>query len=79
MYIANNPDETAVWFAKALRIDPSVIKNLNDENPLYAVKTRGAIRIEVDEVFRASLAQRIEAATSYGFIKGNVDPATLLP
>lgn len=79
LYIANKPDETATWFAEALRIDPSVVRDLNDENPLYAAKTRSAARIDIDDVFKAALTQRVEAATSYGLIKGKIAPAALLP
>lgn len=79
LHIADKPDETAAWFSEALRIDPSIVKNLNDENPLYAVKSRSAIRIGIDDAFKEKLAERIAAATSYGLVKGKVEPAALLP
>jgi ABC-type nitrate/sulfonate/bicarbonate transport system substrate-binding protein len=78
-HIASQPDESATWFAEALRIDPSIVKSLGDENPLYAVKNRDEIKIEVDDAFKALLAERLEAATAYGFVKGKLDPATLVP
>lgn len=78
-HIASWPDESATWFAEALRIDPAIVKSLSGENPLYAVKSRNEIKIEVDDAFKELLAQRLEAATSYGFVKGKVDGATLLP
>jgi hypothetical protein len=46
---------------------------------LYAAATRHAIRVEIDETFMALLTERLMAATSYGFVKGKVDPATILP
>ena len=46
---------------------------------LYAAATRHAIRVEIDETFMALLTERLLAATSYGFVKGKVDPATILP
>lgn len=79
LHIANRPDETAVWFAEALRIDPSIIKNLNTENPLYSAKTLSAVRIDIDDAFREKLVERATTATSYGLVKGKVDPATVLP
>ena len=79
LYIANKPDESATWFAEALRIDPTVVRNLNDENPLYSAKTRDAIKISIDDSFKTLLKDRIEIATAYGFVKGNVSPATVLP
>ncbi|MBX9647134.1 MAG: NrtA/SsuA/CpmA family ABC transporter substrate-binding protein [Xanthobacteraceae bacterium] len=79
VHIAAEPDQSATWFAEALRIDPTVIKKLTNENPLYTASARDAIRIEIDEAFKAVLTQRLDAATSYGFVKGKVDPATVLP
>lgn len=79
LYIASEPDQSAIWFAEALRIDPSVIKTLNTENPLSVGEKRDAIRIEIDEAFKTLLTQRLDAATSYGFVKGKVDPASVLP
>jgi ABC-type nitrate/sulfonate/bicarbonate transport system substrate-binding protein len=79
LHIVENRDQSALWFAEALRIDPSLIKNLNTENPLYAATRRDTIRIEIDEPFRDLLTQRLDAATGYGFVKGKVDPATVLP
>jgi len=78
-HIASQPDESATWFAEALRIDSSVVKKLSDENPLYAVKSRDDVNIEVDDAFKKLLSQRLEAATTYGFVKGKLDPTTLVP
>ena len=79
LYIAQNPDESATWFAEALRIDAEVVKSLSDENPIYAAKSRDEINIEVDDKFKTLLGERLEAAKSYGFLKGELDPATLVP
>jgi ABC-type nitrate/sulfonate/bicarbonate transport system substrate-binding protein len=78
-YIATNPDESATWFAEAQRLDPSVVKSLAGENPLYGVKSRDDIHIAVDDAFKKLLADRLEAGTSFGFVKGKLDPATLVP
>lgn len=78
-YIAANPDKSATWFAESLRLDPSVVKSLANENPLYGVKSRDEVHIEVDDAFKKSLADRLEAGTSFGFVKGKLDPATLVP
>jgi ABC-type nitrate/sulfonate/bicarbonate transport system substrate-binding protein len=77
LYIANNPDESATWFAESQRIDPSVVKKLAGENPLYAAKQREDVKIEIDDAFKKLLAERLEAATTYGLVKAKVDPATL--
>lgn len=79
LYIAENPDESATWFAEALRIDPEVVKSLSGENPLYAAKSRDEIKIEVNDDFKTLLTNRLQAAASYGFLKGELDPATLVP
>ncbi len=78
-YIATNPDESATWFAEAQRLDPSVVKSLAGENPLYGVTSRDDIHIAVDDAFKKLLADRLEAGTSFGFVKGKLDPATLVP
>lgn len=78
-HIASNPDESATWFAETLRLDPSVVKTLSGENPLYGVKKREDVKIEVDDAFKKLLADRLEAAISFGFVKGKLDPATLVP
>jgi len=77
LYIANNPDESATWFAEALRIDPQVVKKLAAENPLYAAKSRDEIKIEVGDAFKKELADRLEAAQAYGLVKSKVDAASL--
>lgn len=78
-HIASNPDESATWFAEAQRLNPDVVKSLSGENPLYGVKTREEIKIDVDDAFKKLLADRLEAGTSFGFVKGKLDPATLVP
>lgn len=78
-YIATNPDESATWFAEAQRLDPAVVKSLAGENPLYGVKSRDEIHIAVDDAFKKLLAERLEAGTSLGFVKGKLDPASVLP
>lgn len=77
LYIATNPDESATWFAESQRLNPEVVKKLADENPLYAVKKREDIKIEIDEAFKKLLAERSAAATENGLVKAKVDPATL--
>lgn len=79
LFIANDPDQAAVWFGEAQRIDPSVIKHLGTENPLYSIKRREDISIEVDGDFRKILDERAAAAQAYGFIKSEIDVPSLLP
>jgi ABC-type nitrate/sulfonate/bicarbonate transport system substrate-binding protein len=79
LHIATNPDESATWFAETQRLNPEVVKSLAGENPLYGVKSRDEIKIEVDDAFKKLLAERLEAGTSLGFVKGKLDPATLVP
>jgi ABC-type nitrate/sulfonate/bicarbonate transport system substrate-binding protein len=74
LYIATNSDQAATWFAEAQRLDPSVVKKLSTENPLYAAKSRDDIKIEVDDAFKKLLAERLEAATKYGLVKAKVEP-----
>jgi ABC-type nitrate/sulfonate/bicarbonate transport system substrate-binding protein len=76
-YITSNPEESATWFAESLRIDPSVVKALSTENPLYNVKTREEIKVEIDDAFKKELADRLEAGLSYGIVKSAVDPVSL--
>jgi ABC-type nitrate/sulfonate/bicarbonate transport system substrate-binding protein len=78
-YIATNPDESAAWFAETQRLDPSVVKSLAGENPLYGVKSRDDVKISVDDSFKKLLAERLDAGTTFGFVKGKLDPATLVP
>lgn len=78
-YIATKPDESAAWFAETQRLDASVVKSLAGENPLYGVKSRDDVKITIDDGFKKLLAERIDAGTSFGFVKGKLDPATLVP
>jgi hypothetical protein len=39
-----------------------------------SMRPRRAMRSEIDETFMALLTERLMAATSYGFVKGKVDP-----
>jgi ABC-type nitrate/sulfonate/bicarbonate transport system substrate-binding protein len=77
LYIATNPDQSATWFAESQRLDPSVVKKLATENPLYAAKKREDIKIEVDDAFKKLIAERLEAATKYGLVKGKIEAAAL--
>jgi ABC-type nitrate/sulfonate/bicarbonate transport system substrate-binding protein len=79
LFIANNPDQASTWFAEALRIDPSVVKKLAAENPLYSAKDLDSVKIEVDDAFKKLVSDRLAAATEYGFVKSKVDPASLVP
>lgn len=76
-HIASNPDESATWFAESLRIDPDVVKKLATENPLYGVRSRDEIDIEIGDAFKKELVDRLEAALSYGIVKSEVDAASL--
>jgi ABC-type nitrate/sulfonate/bicarbonate transport system substrate-binding protein len=76
-YIATNPDQSATWFAEALRVDPEVVKKLANENPLFLVKSRDEIKIEPGEAFKVELAARQKAALKYGLVKSEIDTATL--
>jgi len=77
LFIATNSDQAATWFAESQRIDPSVVKKLTSENPLYAAKKREDIKIEVDDAFKKLIAERLEAATKYGLIKGKIESSVL--
>jgi len=77
LYIATNPDQSATWFAEALRLKPEVVKKLANENPLYAATKREDIKIEIDDAFKKLLAERAKAAVENGLVKANVDPGTL--
>ncbi len=79
LFIANDPDKAATWFAESQRLDPEVVKKLAGENPLYSAKSRDDIKIEVDDTFKKLLADRLAAATENGFVKTKLDPATLVP
>jgi hypothetical protein len=79
LFIATNSDQASTWFAEAQRIDPSVVKRLAGENPLYAAKRREDIKIDVDDGFKKLLAERLAAATSHGFIKSKLEAASLVP
>lgn len=78
-YIATKPDDSATWFAESQRLDASVVKSLAGENPLYAVSKRDDIKIDVNDDFKKLLSARLEAASANGFLKGTLDPATVLP
>lgn len=76
-YIATHPDQSATWFAEALRIDPQVVKKLATENPLYGVTSRDEIDIEIGDGFKKELAERLKAALEYNIVKSNVEAASL--
>ena len=78
-HIATEPDESATWFAEAQRLDPSVVKSVAGENPLFGVKSRDEINISIDDNFKKLLSDKLEAGIRLGFVKGKLDPASVLP
>lgn len=79
LFIATNSDQASKWFGEVQRIDPSVVKRVADENPLFAVKRREDIKIEVDDGFKTLLNQRLAEATAQGFVKSKIEAADLIP
>ncbi|CCB66601.1 ABC transporter substrate-binding protein [Hyphomicrobium sp. MC1] len=79
LFTANHSDQASTWFAETQRIDPSVVKKLAGENPLYSAKSLDDVRIEVDDDFKKLISERLAAATENGFVKSKIDPASLVP
>ena len=76
-YIQANPDPAAAWFGERLRVDASVVKQVAQENPIFADPTHSALGIPPD--LQSITANWIQSALKWGLIKNPVDVDLLFP
>ena len=67
VYVTQNPDQTAGWFAEDLRLDPALVKQISAENPLYA-KGKG-LSVAVTPEFRSFAERRSQELVDFALTK----------
>lgn len=79
LFIAQNKQQAATWFAEYLRTDPAVIQAVSKDDPFYAVTDISQIDISVSPGSRALIEKWAADAFEYKMIKRKLDLETLLP
>ena len=72
VYVTQNHDQAAKWFADYLRTDPSLIEQVSADDPFYAADPAG-IDISVKPSDRALIARWADDALANRVIKKKVD------
>lgn len=76
LYIAGNKERTSEWFGKQLRVEPSLIRRLTEQNPTYQVSSLEDVAVDVTPQGRQMLVDWFEAAFAHGLVKRKVEPAS---
>lgn len=72
-YIATHKEQSSVWFAEKLRIEPEVVRRVSDDDLAYGtVKTPGDVSIDLSPVVRRRIMDWFEASYEQGMVKGRV-------
>lgn len=79
LFIAQNKQQAAAWFAEYLRTDPAIIQAVSKDDPFYAVTDISQIDISVNSSSRALIEKWSADAFEYKMIKRKLDLETLLP
>lgn len=67
LFVAANPQRTAEWFAEDLRLDPSLVRQISAENPLFAAGDR--LSVEVTPELKAFAERRAQELVDFGLTK----------
>ena len=79
LFIAQNKQQAAAWFAEYLRTDPEIVQAVSNEDPFYAVTDISQIDISVSPGSRALIEKWSADAFEYKMIKRKLDLESLLP
>ena len=77
-FIAQNPEQSAAWFAEYLRTDAAIIRKVSKEDPNYAVRSLGHIDISVTPADRTMIEKWAADAYTERMIKVKFDIGELL-
>jgi sulfonate transport system substrate-binding protein len=68
VYVSQNREQTAAWFAEDLRLDPPLVQQISSENPLYAQGK--ALSVAVPPELKAFAERRAQELVDFGLTKG---------
>lgn len=75
-YAATHREQSSVWFAERLRVEPEVVRQVSNEDPnLRTVKQLSDVSIELSPPVRRRLMDWFEASYEHGMVKNRVDPS----
>lgn len=70
LFVVQNPEKAAGWFAEDLRLEPGLVEKIAAENPLYTgVKTLEDVNIEVPTGLKAFADKRAQDLLGFGLVK----------
>jgi ABC-type nitrate/sulfonate/bicarbonate transport system substrate-binding protein len=78
-FIAQNPEQSAAWFAEYLRTDAAIIRKVSKEDPNYAARSLGQIDLAVTPADRTMIEKWAADAYAERMIKAKLDLGALLP
>ncbi len=78
-FVAQNPEQSAAWFAEYLRTDAAIIRKVSGEDPNYAARSLGQIDLSVTPADRTMIAKWAADAYAERMIKMKLDTGALLP
>lgn len=67
VFVAQNPDQAAAWFAEDLRLDAPLVKQISAENPLLA--QGNALSVVVSPELRSFAEKRAQELLDFGLTK----------
>ena len=69
-FVAGDPRQAAAWFAEDLRLDPTLVQTIADQNPLLAsAKTKAGASVAVGPDLKAFAATRAHELVEFGLAK----------
>jgi sulfonate transport system substrate-binding protein len=69
-FVAGDPRQAAAWFAEDLRLDPTLVQTIADQNPLFAkAKTKEGASVAVGPELRTFAAKRARELVDFGLAK----------
>jgi len=72
-YIATNKEQSSVWFAEKLRVEPEVVRRVSEDDQNYrTVKRPGDVSIDLSPAVRRRMMDWFDASYEYGMVKGRV-------
>jgi ABC-type nitrate/sulfonate/bicarbonate transport system substrate-binding protein len=78
-YIISNPDEASRWFGEIQRVDPTVVRRVSRENPLYGARSLADISLEITPAFREYMLKRLEESYASGIVRTKISIENVLP
>jgi ABC-type nitrate/sulfonate/bicarbonate transport system substrate-binding protein len=78
-FIAQNPEQSAAWFAEYLRTDPALIRRASKDDPNYEAGSIAQINLAVTPADRVMIEKWAADAYTERMIKAKVDLGALLP